>query len=137
LARKLTEIIKSYPMLFGVFIGLLIFAYIIVTETWFPGISEAWSEHYRLVQSVCFTAGLFGTLTIQYWNRRHRVAFWALMCIFLLIHVLGVAYYATHIHPLVLSQWIILLVLECGVAALSMEWLIKKIGHLGRHSGSN
>jgi len=120
-------------MLFGVFIGLLIFAYIIVTETWFPRISEAWNEHYRLVQSVCFTAGLFGTLIIQYWNRRHRVTFWASMCIFLLIHVLGIAYYATHVHPLVLTQWIVLLVLECGVVAFSMDWLTKRLGQLGRH----
>jgi hypothetical protein len=132
---KLLVFIKSYPMLFGVFIGLLIFGSIVIIETWFPWIAQAWEKHYRFVQSLCFTAGLFGTLVIQFWNRRHRGAFWAVMCIFFLLHLLGVAYYSTHIQPLILRQWIILLIAECGVVIFSLDPLMKLFGQLVKYAG--
>lgn len=135
LQPKLLVFIKSYPMLFGAFIGLLIFGSIVVIQTWFPGIALAWKNHYRFMQSLCFTAGLFGTSVIQFWNRRHRGAFWWAMCIFFLIHVFGVGYYSIHIQPLILRQWIILLFVECGLMIFSVDWLTKRISQLGKYAG--
>ena len=109
--------------------------YWVVIETWFPGFAQVWENHYRFVQSLCFTAGLFGTLIIKFWNRRHRGAFWGAMCIFFLIHVFGVTYYSMHTQPLVLRQWIILLILECGVVIFSVDWLTKWLGQLGKYVG--
>jgi len=135
LQPKPLEFIKAYPMFFGAFVGLLIFGSIIVIETWLPGFAQVWENHYRFVQSLCFTAGLFGTLVIQFWNRRHRGAFWGAMCIFFLFHAFGVTYYSMHIQPLILRQWIILLILECGVIIFSVDWLTKRLGQLGKYVG--
>ena len=129
----LKRFIASHPVVLGALIGLLIFVAIIVMETWFPLVGKAWDRHSRLVQSVWFTAGFFGVWVSRYWQWRRRGFFWASVCAFLLIHILCVAYYATQIHPLVLSEWIVLLTVESFIVVFYMAWSTRRFGHSVRH----
>jgi len=125
--------IRSYPMVFGMLIGLVLFLGIIVIVDWFPRVSEAWDRHNRLVQSTWFTAGFFGVWINYYWQWRRRGFFWASMCLLFLVHILGVLYYANQVHPLVLRDWIVLLTIESFVLVFFMEWSIRRFGHPSRH----
>jgi hypothetical protein len=134
---SIKKLITAYPMLFGALIGLVIFGAIIVIETWFPWIGKAWERHNKLVQSAWFTAGFFGVWVSRYWRWRRRGFFWASMCIFLLVHTLGVLYYATQIHPLALREWIVLLTVESFVVVFYMDWSTRRFGHPSRHRHSD
>jgi hypothetical protein len=125
--------IRSYPMVFGMLIGLVLLLGVIAIVDWFPSVSEAWDRHNRLVQSTWFTAGFFGVWVNYYWRWRRRGFFWVSMCLFFLVHTLAIAYYATHVRPLVLSEWIILLALESFVIVFGMDWLTRRLGHVGEH----
>ena len=125
--------IASHPILLGVLIALLIFVAVIVMETWFPWVGKAWERHNRLVQSVWFTAGFFGVWVSRYWQCRCRGFFWASVCVLLLVHILGVAYYATQIHPLILGEWIVLLTVESFIVVFYMAWSTRRFGHSVRH----
>jgi len=129
----LKKLITTHPVLFGALISLVIFGTIIVIVTWFPWIWKAWERHNRLVQSVWFTAGFFAVWVSHYWQWRRRGFFWASMCIFFLVHTLGVLYYATQVRPLVLREWIVLLTVESFVVVSYMDWSIRRFGRPSRH----
>ena len=132
----LKRFITSYPMLFGVLTSFLLFVAIMIMETWFPTVGEAWDRHNRLVQSAWFTAGFFGVCVTRYWQWRRRGFFWASVCIFFLVHTLGVVYYSTRFHPLVLGQWIVLLTMESFAVVFYMSWAIRRFGNSARHKAS-
>jgi hypothetical protein len=134
---SIKKVITSYPILFGALIGLVIFSAIIVTETWFPWIGKAWDRHYRLAQSVCFTAGFFGVWVSRYWQWRRRGFLWLSICVFFLLHTSGVLYYATQVHPLGLRDWLALLTVESFVVVFYMDWSTRRFGHPGRHRHSD
>jgi hypothetical protein len=125
--------IRSYPMVFGMLIGLVLILGVIVIVDWFPRVSEAWDRHNRLVQSTWFTAGFFGVWVNYYWHWWRRGFFWTSICILFLVHTLGVLYYATQIHPLILRDWIVLLTVESFVLGFFMESSIRRFGHPSRH----
>lgn len=132
----LKKLIAAYPILFGALIGLVIFGGIIVIETWFPRVGRAWERHNRLVQSVWCTAGFFGVWVARYWQWRRRAFFWASLCVFLVVHTLGVLYYAMQARPLVLREWIILLTVESFAIVFYMDWLTRRFGHTSGHRHS-
>ena len=134
---SIKKLIITYPILFGALISLMIFGTIVVIETWFPWIGKAWDRNNRLVQSVWFTAGFFGVWVSRYWQWRRRGFFWASVCIFLLVHALGVLYYSTQVRPLVLREWIVLLTAESFLVVLYMAWLAPRFGHPDRHRHSD
>jgi len=119
--------IRSYPMVFGMLIGLVLFLGVIVIVNWFPRVSEAWDRHNGLVQSIWFTAGFFGVWINYYWRWRHRGFFWASMCVLFLVHTLGVLYYAKQGHLLALREWIVLLTVESFVLVSYMEWSKRRL----------
>jgi len=132
----LKRFMTSHPTLLGVAIGLLLVVSIIVMETWFPRVGEAWKRHNRLVQSVWFTIGFFGVWVIRFWQWRRRFFFWTSVCAFFLVHTLGVLYYSTQIRPLVLREWVVLLLAESFVFAFYMTWSIRRFGHSVRHKAA-
>lgn len=126
------KLITNYPTLFGALIGLVMVGTIIVIENWFPWIGSAWKRHNRLVQSVWFTAGLFGVWVGRYWQWRRRGFFWVSISIFFLVHTLAVLYFATHLHPLDLREWVVLLTVESVVVVFYMDWSTRRFGHPSR-----
>jgi hypothetical protein len=132
----LKKFIGSYPTLFGMTMGLILVVGIIVIVNWFPRVSEAWDRHNRLVQSTLYTGGFFVIVISRLWHLRRRgsFAFWGSAFTFLLLHTLVVSYYATHVHPLVLREWIVLLAAESFVIVFGMDWLTHRLGHLRRHT---
>src|SRR5712675_405343 len=71
--------IRSYPMLFGMLIGLTILLSVIVIVNWFPGVGDAWQRNNGDVRSVWFTVGLYVVWIHRLWRWQHRnkVLFWA------------------------------------------------------------
>lgn len=126
--------IRSYPLIFGMLIGLVLLLGVIVIVEWFPRVSEAWDRHNRLVQSVWFTAGFFGVWVNFYWRWRRRGFFLASMSILFLVHIFGVLYYATRVHLPNLRDWIVLLTIESLVLVSYMEWSIRRFSRPGRHT---
>lgn len=118
--------IKSSPMVIGMFLAFLLLVGIVVIEEWFPKVADAWDKHNDLVRSVWLTAGFFATWVNYYWRWRRRRFFWLFLCTLLVVHTLGVSYYVTRVHALVLSDWIALLFVECFVVFFFMEWLIRR-----------
>ena len=129
--------ITSYPELFGACIGLLIVIAIIAMVKWAPGIGDAWDRHNTLVRGVWCSLALFVASLVQFWPLRRRAAFWASMVILILLHSLGIFLYSFYVHPIVLSQWIVLMLVEGFVIFLGIPWLTHLFTHYTKRSRSN
>ena len=98
-------------------------------EIWFPKVGDAWDRHDRLVQAIYFTTFAFGAWLYPVWPWRHRHAFWMSVSIFLLLHVLGMFVYTTQVGPILVWQWLVLLVLESYAIAFFVGWSTRQSGH--------
>lgn len=131
--RSLLQLVRSYPALFGIFVGAGIVGSIIVIDTWFPHVGDYWTQHDDLVRSIVFTTGLFGVLVGRYWNLRRQAFFRLSMATFFLAHSAGVLLYRFRVHPLGLRQWILLLAVESLVFVFYVDWATRRFGRLDRH----
>ena len=61
------RLITSYPLLFGVFIGLLLLIAIFSMVIWVPWIGEDLGRHKRMAQAVVFTAFNFAIFIYALW----------------------------------------------------------------------
>ena len=115
--------ILSHPILFGVFISLLLFIANVVTSTWAPWIWEYNEQHKILVQAVFFTAFNFAVYIYVFREWRQRALFWLLVCTVLLLHSLGVYFYSTRVQPILVWQWPMIAVVECYAIIFSLLYL--------------
>jgi hypothetical protein len=129
--------IASYPELFGACIGLLIVIAIIAMVKWAPGIGDAWDRHNTLVRDVWCSLALFVASLVQFWPLRRRAAFWVSMVILILLHSLGIFLYSFYVHPIVLSQWIVLMLVEGFVIFLVIPRLTHLFTHYTKRSRSH
>jgi hypothetical protein len=122
-------------VLLGVLIAFLIAGAMFAVISWAPWIAEDLGRHKRLAQAVIMTAGFFGgcVYTFWPWRRRSAFAFWASICIFFLLHVLGIFFYSTHVRPILLWQWMILGPLEAYAAAFFVGWSTWRFRHFNGH----
>ena len=129
------KLIINYPMLFGAFLGVLIILAIVISETWFPWISEGLGQHRRVSEAVLYTAFAFAVCAYTFRRWRHRSArvFWTSISIFFLLHVLGIFLYSTRVGPILGWQWIVLLYLEGYLAAFFVGWSTQRFGHSHQH----
>ncbi len=127
------KLISSYPMLFGALIALLLSGAIIVIVVWFPWIGEYHDRHRRVVQAVLFTAIYFVAYVYGLRRWRGQATFWPTIFALFLLHVLGVFFYSTYVHPILVWQWAIVGLLEYYGAAFFLEWSTRLFGHLDRH----
>jgi hypothetical protein len=130
--ERIVDKITRFPILFGALIGLVILTSIMVIVNWFPRVGEAWERNNATVRSVYFTAGFF-TIWISRvwrWRRRNTLVFWVSVCAFLLLHALGVFLYSIRVHPLLMKEWIYLMVLESFALIFGLDWLTKRFRHL-------
>jgi len=111
--------ITSYPFLLGLLIGILLCVAVFAITVWAPWMWDALGPHRRLAEAVLFTAWLFAGCVYFFWpwHRRSARAFWGSLCIFFLLHILGVFIYSTRVGPILLWHWMILLPLETYAAA--------------------
>lgn len=128
LAKGLVGKFKSYPVLTGILLGLVFFSLIEICLKWFPSVLEAWTKNNASVRSAYFTVVFFAVFIPRLSRQRRRNAFlfWVSMCVFILLHVLFVVYYSVQIHPLLLSDWIIMLVIESFVLVFCIDWLTRR-----------
>jgi hypothetical protein len=96
-SMSVKRFITSYPMLFGACIGLVLLL------------------HSPFVRDVWCTQALFVTSLVGLWPLRRKSAFWISLTAFFALHSLGIFLYGTNVHPLLLSQWTILIFLEVFV----------------------
>jgi hypothetical protein len=129
----IVEKIRRYPTLFGVLIGLLMFGSIIVLVNWFPRVDQAWDRNNANVRSGFFTVGFFAIVISRVWRWRQRNArvFWAAVCTFLLLHALGVVFYSIWLRPLLLRDWIFLMIIESFALVFGLDWLTKRFKTAG------
>jgi hypothetical protein len=118
----------------GILIGVLTLAGLVVMETWFPWIGQAWRRHNELVKAVWFTVILFVICTYRlwHWHRRNPFAFWTSMSLLFLLHVSGVLFYTILVQPILGWQWSILLVSEVFLIVFLADWSTKRFRHLGQ-----
>src|SRR5579864_3480477 len=107
--------IASYPMLFGIVIGLLMGGGLIAMEIWFPSVANAWDRHEPLVRTTFMTVFAFVVWLCVFWRWRHQRAFWLSILVFFLFHTFSVFYYTVAVGPISLWQWTVLLTLESYV----------------------
>jgi hypothetical protein len=131
------RLITSYPMLFGVFISLLILIAIISMETWAPWIGEYHDRYKRLVQAVLFTGIYFAVYVYGLRHWRRRSVFWPSICVLFLLHVVGVFFYSTHVQPILVWQWAIVGLLEYYGTFFFLEWSTRRFSHHARHTSAN
>ena len=134
---RVKRLITSYPLLFGIFISLLIFIAILVMQTWAPWIGEYHDRHKRLVQAVLFTGVYFPVYVYGLRHWRRRSVFWPTFCILFLLHVLGVFFYSIHVQPILVWQWSIVGLLEYYGTAFFLEWSTQRFSHHARRTTAN
>ena len=132
---SMRKLIRSYPILLGVLIALLIAGAIMVIQIWFPWIDEALGRHKRLAQAVFFTAVYFAIYIYYLWRWQRQAAFWPTIFVLFLLHVLGVYFYSAHVQPILLWQWAIVGLLEYYAAAFFLYWSTRRFGHSDSHEG--
>jgi hypothetical protein len=132
-ASTIGDKIRSYPMLFGMLIGLIIFAFIIIIVNWFPWVGKAWMKNNTQVRSVYFTVVLYAVWVSRLWRwqRRNALVFWASLGIILLLHAIAVLLYSTHFHPLLIGEWLVLAAAESIVIVFGVDLLTRRFSHLG------
>jgi hypothetical protein len=124
--------ITSYPELFGACIGLLIVIAIIAMVKWAPGIDDALDRHNTFVRDVWCTQALFVTTLVRFWPLRRRAAFWMSLTVLLAFHSLGIFLYRYYVHPLLLSQWTILIAVEVFIIFFIVPWLTRQFSRHDR-----
>ena len=131
------RLITSYPMLFGGLIGLLIICSIIVIVTWFPSIDAALEGHGTFLRDIWCTQALFVVSLVRFWPLRRRAAFWVSMTTFFFLHSLGIFLYSLYVHPILMSQWTILTVVELLMIFFFVPWSTRRFNHYARHRRTN
>jgi hypothetical protein len=130
-SMSVKRFITSYPTLFGACIGLVLLLLVIAMETWAPSLGDAWDRHSTFVRDVWCTQALFVTSLVGLWPLRKKSAFWASLTAFFALHSLGIFLYRTNVHPLLLSQWAILISLEVFVIFLVIPRLTRLLSRRG------
>ena len=136
---RVAKKLKQFPVLLGVLIAVAICLPIFVIVTWLPGIYEAWDRNNANVRSVYFTIVLFA-VWISYsarWRRRNQFLFWVALSLIFLTHVIGILFYSITVHPLLMGQWMILLIAESGAIVFGMDWLTRHFHHTNWHRRSD
>ena len=136
---QLRRFIGAYPTLFGMIVGLVLVVGVIVIVYWFPQADEAWDRHNDDVRSAFFSLGLFALAIfwLGRWRLRGAFVFWASISSLFVLHAAGVILYSILIHPLLLREWMIILILEPFVIVFALDWLMKRFGRTHLHHRSH
>jgi Na+/melibiose symporter-like transporter len=119
--------ITAYPTVFGLVIGLMLIGAIFVIVIWFPRIGDVWDRHDKTVRSVWCTLALFVVCLYSLSGWRHRRGFWLAISTFFALHIASVVFYSTYVHPLLLREWVVLLLVEAAVIAFGLDWLLEHL----------
>jgi hypothetical protein len=127
--------IGLYPVTFGLLIAVLIGAIIISIDVWLPRIGKSLGGHNPIVQAIWFTIVLFIVTMVRLWRFRLRDAFsfWASLLVLWTLHVVGALAYFFYFGPLMLRQWVYILVCEAFVFVFVVDWTTRRFGHSRRH----
>jgi len=137
LQQTVRRLVPSHPMLFGVFISVLISIAITAMQTWAPWIGEYHDTHKRVVQAVLFTGIYFIVYVYGLRAWRYRSVFWPSICILFLLHVLGVFFYSNHVEPILVWQWPLVGFVEYYGTAFFLDWATRRFDHDARHKPAN
>jgi hypothetical protein len=103
---RIKRAIVTWPLLFGMFIAVVLAGLMLVTVIWFPGTTGLLDNHSTLAIAALITVSYFGS--VFFWCPRHwrrSRAFWPTICILLLFHVVGVYLYSTLVGRILMWQW--------------------------------
>lgn len=110
--------VVRHPVLFGMFLSLLVAGAAMVVATWLPGVGAVAGKHSALLESVYYTGGFWGAYLYYFWPLRRVPSFWPTLGGLFLLHAVGVYSYTVQVHPLVPWQWVLLGFLEGMVLVL-------------------
>ena len=131
------KLIATYPFTVGLLIATIMAGTIIVIEVWFPRIGDAWLTHDKMVRSIWCTLVLFVVCVYRLWHWRHRWGFWLTLFTFFMLHILGVFLYSVYVHPLLLKEWVILLLLEAFVFVFFLDWMLQRLRRVAQAQPPN
>ena len=128
---SLKKFISTYPIIFGMLVGLILVVGVIVIVDWLPKVSEAWDSHNEDVRSGFFTLGLFAIMIFRFWrfHRRGAFVFWASILSLFLLHTASVILYTIRVHPLLLREWMALIIVEPFLIVIALNWMTKRFAH--------
>jgi hypothetical protein len=127
--------ISAHPVTFGLLIAVFAGAIVILIDVWFPRIGKALGGHNPVVQAIWFTIVLFIVTAVRLWRFRLRgaVSFWASLFVLWALHVIGTLLYFFFFGPLMLRQWVFMLVCEAVVFVFVVDWITRQFGHSRQH----
>ena len=127
--------IGAHPVTFGLLIAVFIGAIVISIDVWLPRLGKALGGHNPVVQAIWFTIVLFIVTAVRLWRFRLRGAFsfWASLFALWTLHVIGILFYFFYFGPLMLRQWISILVCEAFVFVFVVDWITRRFEHSRRH----
>jgi hypothetical protein len=114
--------IASYPMLFGIVVGLVLGGGLIAMEIWFPAAIRAWETHEPVVRTIFMTVFAFVVWLCVLWRWRHRRAFWLLVLTFFGLHTISFLLYTVRVGPISPLEWMIVLPVESYAIAFFVLW---------------
>jgi hypothetical protein len=129
----LKKLIMTYPFAVGGLIGTILLGTIFVIVIWFPRVSDAWDRHDKIVRSIWCTLAIFVVCVYHLRGWRSRRGFWLTLSTFFVLHVLAVSLYSIYVHPLLLEEWVILILLEAFVVAFFLDRVLQRLNQ-GRHA---
>jgi len=126
--------IGAHPVTFGLLIAVFIGAIVISIDVWLPRVGNALGDHNPVVQAIWFTIVLFIVTAVRLWRFRLRGAFsfWASLFALWTHHVIGILFYFFYFGPLMLLQWISILVCEAFVFVFVVDWITRRFEHSRR-----
>ncbi len=132
-AASIRKLITTYPLAVGVLLATILAGTIFMIVAWFPRISDTWDRHEKTVRSIWCTVALIVVCLYRLRHWRHRRGFWLTLSAFLMLHILGVFLYSIYVHPLLMQEWVLLLLLEALVIVLFLGWVLQRLSRQGGH----
>ena len=99
---------------------------LIVMQTFFPWVGEAWDRHSRLGQGFYFTVFYFCIWIYLLWSRHRRRMFWMSFSILFVLHVTGVLFFSLLFRPLLIWEWTLLGTAESYLVAAFVYWSTRR-----------
>jgi hypothetical protein len=101
-------------------------AAIVILTAWFPGVFPALAAHRRLLEGTLFSASFTAIWVYIRWDLRRWVVFWTSILAFMVMHSAAVLSYSLLVHPILVWQWMIVLLVEAYLYSFFLEWTLHR-----------
>lgn len=124
--------VRLNPYVLGMLIAFVGFPIAVAILVYNPGWEVFLASHSDWLNLAFYTAAVFGMLTWWYWNRRASVRFWGLLIVFLMLHVVGFAFYISHVGPLFIIHYTVIGPFEAAFIGFLLDRAMILLRRIGR-----